>query len=48
MNSKKSRDIVLMYVYLYGVIQLLLVRETLYKKRDQIWGKVGLNMITMI
>ena len=47
MNYKKARDIVLWYLYLYGALQLLLVREILDKKRDKIWGKVGLNMITM-
>ena len=47
MNSKKARDIVLEYLYLYGVIQLLLVKEILDEKRDQIWGKVRLSMITM-
>ena len=29
MNSKKARDIVLRYLYLYGELQLLLVREIL-------------------
>ena len=47
MNSNKDRGIVLWYLYLYGAVQLLLVIEILDKKRGQIWGKVGLKMITM-
>ena len=43
MNSKKARDIVLWYLYFYGVLQLLLVREILDKKRDQYMGKSGVE-----
>ena len=43
MNSKKARDIILWYLYLYGVAQILLVKKNPRQKEGPKMGKSGVE-----